>query len=199
MIPRSTHHRIQIATAAEVAARLPFPARKEGASRYRTRGVCHGSADKPDSASLIFHDPDRPGEQSLRVHCYKCSPRTPAERDAIRHALQKATGLQLCLCPDCRQAHYTTQDSQPRPQPQQRPKKEARGSRRSGPQNTRPRASPADDTDRCQTAGLGCPHVAPRRRRCPLIQDWLPTMPAAGQPDRMEASRSTVPQFSKQI
>ena len=38
---------------------MPFPARKEGASRYRTRGVCRGCTDKPDSASLIFHAPDQ--------------------------------------------------------------------------------------------------------------------------------------------
>ena len=104
MLPYSTANRIQIATADEVAARLP--SRKDGAG-YRTRGYCHGSGDKPTSASLVFSDPPRPGEQSLHVHCYKCNPSTPAERDPIRHALQKATGLLLCLCPECRVAHRT--------------------------------------------------------------------------------------------
>ena len=107
--------RITIATAEEVAARLPFPSRREGPGRYRTRGVCHGSADKPDSASLIFNDPARPGEQSLHVHCFKCSPSTPAERDAIRHELQKATGLQLCKCPDCFAAARSGQPPTQRP------------------------------------------------------------------------------------
>ena len=87
-----------VATAAEVAARLPGT-RPEGTG-YRTRGYCHGNGDKPDSASLIFHDPDNLGA-SLHVHCFKCSPSTPAERDAIRHVLQKATGLQLCRCRQC--------------------------------------------------------------------------------------------------
>ena len=99
-IPR--HDTIPIATAAAVAARLPGT-RPEGAG-YRTRGYCHGSQDKPDSASLVFADPPRPGEQSLHVHCFKCNPQTPEERDAIRHALQKASGLQICVCPACRQA-----------------------------------------------------------------------------------------------
>ena len=108
MIPSHNPNRIQIATAAEVAARLK--AKQEG-KRYRTRGYCHGSGDKPTSASLVFNDPPRPGEQSLHVTCFKCE----AERDAIRHALQKATGLQLCLCPDCRTAHRT---GSPSPNPQ---------------------------------------------------------------------------------
>ena len=101
--------KIEIVRAADVAGRIP--ARKDGAG-YRTRGYCHGSADKPDSASLVFNDPPRPGEQSLHVHCFKCNPTTPAERDAIRHALQKATGLQLCLCPDCRGTQAQRQASQ---------------------------------------------------------------------------------------
>ena len=107
MLTHSTLNRIPIATAAEVATRLPGT-RREG-DHYRTRGYCHGSGDKPSSASLVFSDPPRPGEQSLHVHCYKCSPQTPAERDAIRHALQKATGLQLCRCRACWQAHRAGQ------------------------------------------------------------------------------------------
>ena len=96
------HDTTSLATAAEVAGRLPGT-RREG-DGYRTRGYCHGSQDKPDSASVVFKDPPRPGEQSLHVHCFKCNPQTPAERDAIRHALQKASGLPICACPDCRQA-----------------------------------------------------------------------------------------------
>ena len=96
------HDTIPIATAAAVAARLPGT-RPEGAG-YRTRGYCHGSQDKPDSASLVFADPSRPGEQSLHVHCFKCNPQTAAERDRIRHALQAAAGLQICMCPECWQA-----------------------------------------------------------------------------------------------
>lgn len=102
MLTHNTPNRIPIAAAAEVAARLPGT-RREG-DHYRTRGYCHNSGDKSSSASLVFSDPPRPGEQSLHVHCYKCSPQTPAERDAIRHALQKATGLQLCSCRACWEA-----------------------------------------------------------------------------------------------
>ena len=101
------HDTIPIATAAEVAGRLPGT-RRDG-DGYRTRGYCHGSQDKPDSASVVFKDPPRPGEQSLHVHCFKCNPQTPAERDAIRHALQKATGLQICRCDDCWQTWRTGQ------------------------------------------------------------------------------------------
>ena len=95
-------HQTTIASAAQVAARLPGT-RQDG-DGYRTHGYCHGSGDKPDSASLKFSDPPKPGEQSLHVHCFKCSPSTPAERDAIRHALQKATGLHLCRCRICWEA-----------------------------------------------------------------------------------------------
>ena len=98
MLPQQT----TIASAAEVAARLPGT-RRDGQA-YRTRGYCHGSEDKPDSASLKFSDPDKPG-YSLDVHCFNCSPSTPAEYDAIRHALQKATnGLHLCRCRICWEA-----------------------------------------------------------------------------------------------
>ena len=107
MLTHSTPNRIPLAAAAEVAARLPGT-RREG-DGYRTRGYCHGSGDKPSSASLIFSDPPRPGEQSLHVHCFKCKPQTPAERDVIRHALQKATGLQLCRCRAYCQAHRAGQ------------------------------------------------------------------------------------------
>ena len=96
---------MQIDPAAAVAGALPFPSRREGAGKWRTRGLCHGSGEKPDSASLIFHDPEDEGGP-LAVWCYKCQPRTAAERDRIRHALQAATGLTLCRCDDCWQAWH---------------------------------------------------------------------------------------------
>ena len=116
MLTYNPPHRIPIAAAAEVAARLPGT-RYQG-DGYRTRGYCHGSGDKPTSASLVFSDPPRPGEQSLHVHCFKCSLSTPAEYDAIRHALQKATGLQLCRCRVCWQAHRAGQPSTTTPRAQ---------------------------------------------------------------------------------
>ncbi len=107
-IPHRRHqtpdkNRMRIDPAAAVADALPFPSRREGAGKWRTRGLCHGSAEKPDSASLIFHDPEHEGGP-LAVHCYKCQPRTAADRDRIRHALQNATGLTLCRCDACWQA-----------------------------------------------------------------------------------------------
>ena len=113
------HDTISIATAADVAGRLPGT-RRDG-DGYRTRGYCHGSQDKPDSASVVFKDPPRPGEQSLHVHCFKCNPQTAAERDRIRHALQAAAGLQICRCPECWQAWRTGQKppgATPAPNPQ---------------------------------------------------------------------------------
>lgn len=98
-------HRITVDRAEEVAAKLPFPSRREGPGRYRTRGACHGNADDPDSDSLVYRDPERPGEQSLVVYCYNCRPEPKSkEMDEILHVLQELTGLQLCLCPDCRAA-----------------------------------------------------------------------------------------------
>ncbi|MXX27781.1 MAG: toprim domain-containing protein [Caldilineaceae bacterium SB0668_bin_21] len=106
MLTHSTHNRISLATAAEVAARLPGT-RREG-DHYRTRGYCHGSGDEPNSGSLLFSDPEKSGA-SLHVFCFKCSPSTPAEYDAIRHTLQKATGLHLCRCRACWEARRTGQ------------------------------------------------------------------------------------------
>ena len=98
MLTHSTLNRIPLAVAAEVAARLPGT-RREGAG-YRTRGYCHNSGDKPTSASLVFSDPPRPGEQSLRVHCYKCSPQTPAETRC--HPPRPAKGNRPAAVPSCR-------------------------------------------------------------------------------------------------
>ena len=100
MVTHPKASRIPIASADEIAARLPFPSRREGRG-YRTRGLCHGSGDKPSSASLVYENPKRVGEQSLHVHCYKCNPHTLTEKDAIRHALQRATGLWVCRCDAC--------------------------------------------------------------------------------------------------
>lgn len=113
------HDTIPIATAAEVAGRLSGT-RRDG-DGYRTRGYCHGSQDKPDSASVVFKDPPRPGEQSLHVHCFKCNPQTAAERDRIRHALQAAADLQICRCQECWQAWRAGQKppgATPPPNPQ---------------------------------------------------------------------------------
>ena len=171
MIPSHHPNRIQIATAAEVAARIPA---NPNGKDYRTRGYCHDHADKPDSASLTFYDPEQPGHL-LDVYCFKCRPRTPDECHAIRHALEKATGLQLCLCPACQQAHRT-------------------GRKPSTATTTAPPRQQAH-TDRRQTAGLGSPPVAPRRYRHPFPQHSLPAMRAARHPDRMDPGRSPVPLY----
>ena len=87
-------NRIPIATAAEVAARLPSPHTISG-GWYRTSTViCHGGDNK---TALSFQDGDRPGESPLRAHCHSrnCDPA------AIRHALQQATTLWLCRCDVC--------------------------------------------------------------------------------------------------
>lgn len=151
MIPPNNPNRIQIATAAEVAARIPAKPNGKG---YRTRGYCHDHADKPDSASLVFNDPPRPGEQSLHVHCFKCNPSTPAERDAIRHALQKATGLQLCLCKVCQSAHRT---GAPSPNPQKKVGNRRRP--RSEPQPPRAADTPSPRPSHTQHWGA---HQLPR-------------------------------------
>ena len=88
----TTSKTIEIATAADVAARLPALTRSSG-GWYRTRSICHGG-DAPDS--LAFRDSDREGG-GLRVHCHSghCDP------IAILHAIQEATDLQVCRCDDC--------------------------------------------------------------------------------------------------
>lgn len=138
-VPHTRHktpdrNRIPIDTAAAAAAALPFPSRREGA-KWRTRGLCHGHADKPDSASLIFHDSEHEGGQ-LAVWCYKCQPRTAAERDRIRHALQEATGLNLCRCDACWSAWRSGQpQNRPGPAPIPANKDAERRSKRKSGQN----------------------------------------------------------------
>ena len=87
-------NRIPIATAAEVAARLPCPHTASGGWYRTSTAVCHGGDHK---TALAFQNGDRPGESPLRVHCHSrnCNP------TAIRHALQQATGLWLCRCDAC--------------------------------------------------------------------------------------------------
>ena len=172
-------HRITVAPAEEVAAKLPFPSRREGPGRYRTRGACHGNAHDPDSASLVYKDPERPGEQSLVVYCYNCRPEPKSkEMDEIRHVLQELTGLQLCLCPDCRAA---ARKGQP---PPRRSAAVAGAPRRtegqqerpdSGPEYDRQGGAPAHDRDAAKQWGAhllpeddsgGRSHTGP----CPLCQ-----------------------------
>ena len=87
-------NRIPIATAAEVAARLPAPHSISGGWYRTSTAICHGGDHK---TALSFQNGDRPGDSPLRVHCHShnCDPA------AIRHALQQATGLWLCRCDAC--------------------------------------------------------------------------------------------------
>lgn len=85
---RTQTNHIPIATAAEAAARLPYPHTISGGWRRTSTALCHGG-DSRDA--LAFQD----GESPLRVRCHShnCDP------IVIRHALQAATGL--CRCDAC--------------------------------------------------------------------------------------------------
>ena len=83
-----------IASAAAVADRFPHPCTWMS-GWWRTRAVCHDS-DGPHT--LAFRDPEREGA-SLAVHCHQ--PACAADHDGVRHAIQKATGLRVCACPQC--------------------------------------------------------------------------------------------------
>ena len=85
---------IPIATAADVAARLPHPFTVAGGWYRTSTAVCHGGDSKD---ALAFRDGERPGDAPLRVHCHSHS----CDATAIRHALQQATGLWLCRCDAC--------------------------------------------------------------------------------------------------
>ena len=87
-------NRIPIATAAEVAARLPDPFTVAGGWYRTSTAVCHGGDSKD---ALAFRDEERPGDAPLRVHCHSHN----CDATAIRHALQQATGLWLCRCDAC--------------------------------------------------------------------------------------------------
>ena len=90
-----THtNRIPIATAADVAARLPYPYTTSGGWYRTSTAICHGGDNKN---ALSFHDGERPGESPLRVYCHSHN----CNATAIRHALQQATGLWLCRCDAC--------------------------------------------------------------------------------------------------
>ncbi|MCY4091406.1 MAG: hypothetical protein OXF62_11360 [Caldilineaceae bacterium] len=90
----SRPNRIPIATAAEVAARLPHPFTVAGGWYRTSTAVCHGGDSKD---ALSFRDGERPGDAPLRVHCHSHN----CDATAIRHALQQATGLWLCRCDAC--------------------------------------------------------------------------------------------------
>ena len=87
-------NRIPIATAADVAARLPHPSTVAGGWYRTSTAVCHGGDSKD---ALAFRDGERPGDAPLCVHCHSHS----CDATAIRHALQQATGLWLCRCAAC--------------------------------------------------------------------------------------------------
>ena len=95
-------NRIPIATAAEVAAKLPHPYTTSGGWYRTSTAVCHGGDSKD---ALSFRDGEQPGDSPLRVHCHSHN----CDETAIRHALQQATGLWACTCPDCRAAFRASQ------------------------------------------------------------------------------------------
>ena len=87
-------NRIPIATAADVAAKLPYPYTTSGGWYRTSTAICHGGDTRH---GLTFQDGDRPGESALRVHCHSRN----CDTTAIRHALQQATGLWICRCDQC--------------------------------------------------------------------------------------------------
>ena len=90
-------HRIPIATAADVATRLPYPYTTSGGWYRTSTAICHGGDTRH---GLAFQDGERPGDSPLRVHCHSHN----CDATTIRHALQQATGLWACICRDCREA-----------------------------------------------------------------------------------------------
>ena len=91
---RTHPNRIPIATAAEVAAKLPYPHTVAGGWYRTSTAICHGGDSK---SALAFCDSERPGDSPLRVYCHSHN----CDAIAIRHALQQATGLWLCRCDAC--------------------------------------------------------------------------------------------------
>ena len=91
---RTHTNRIPIATAADVAARLPYPHTTAGGWYRTSTAICHGGDNR---SALSFRDGERPGESPLRVYCHSHN----CDATAIRHALQQATGLWLCRCDAC--------------------------------------------------------------------------------------------------
>ena len=139
---KTTSQTIEVTAADAVAAKLPYQARLSG-GWYRTRAVCHGG-DSPDS--LAFRDSDHDGGE-LRVHCHSggCDP------TAIRHAIQEATGLQVCRCDDCWaawRAGESLKDVQATTSRQNRPKHDAGSCSTSKPKNSpQGHSRPADSKD----------------------------------------------------
>ena len=91
---RTHTNRIPIATAADVAAKLPYPHTMSGGWYRTSTAICHGGDSKD---ALSFRDGERPGDSPLRVYCHSHN----CVATAIRHALQQATGLWLCRCDVC--------------------------------------------------------------------------------------------------
>ena len=91
---RTHTNRIPIATAAQAAARIPHPHTVSGGWYRTSTALCHGGDNQ---YALAFRDGERPGESPLRVYCHSHN----CDADAIRHALQQATGLRLCRCRAC--------------------------------------------------------------------------------------------------
>lgn len=92
---------MRVARAGEVQSALEaqgLARRSGGGVWHAAAGICHGSTDR-DSHSLHYRDSDRAGG-SLTVRCHSAG----CEPNAIRHALQAATGLTLCRCDACWQA-----------------------------------------------------------------------------------------------
>ncbi len=87
-------NRIPIATAAEVAARLPYPVTTAGGWYRTSTALCHGGDSKN---ALAFRDGEHAGDAPLRVYCHSHN----CDANAIRHALQQATGLWACRCDAC--------------------------------------------------------------------------------------------------
>ena len=93
---------IPIATAADAAARLPYPYTISGGWYRTSTAICHGGDTRH---GLAFQDGERPGESPLRVQCYSHN----CNATAIRHALQQATSLWLCRCDQCFAAFRASQ------------------------------------------------------------------------------------------
>lgn len=93
--PRSNGQRTTIATAAEVHDALSDLSYGPNAGGWyaTTDFICHGgSSDK----ALSFRTDD---DGMLHTKCFGSA---NCDSTTIRHALQGATGLVLCICPDCR-------------------------------------------------------------------------------------------------
>ena len=132
---RTHTNRIPLATAADVAARLPYPHTTAGGWYRTSTALCHGGDNR---SALSFRDGERPGESPLRVYCHSHN----CDATAIRHALQQATGLWLCRCNACFAAFRA---GQPPPDANAMPLQGARS-----PQNGPKRTNRHFDTQKTQ-------------------------------------------------